>query len=327
MNEPIDAVITWVNGQDKAHADKLTAYLERMHLPRLESAAPTRFNQCGELDYCVRSLLHFAPWLRTIYIVTDAQVPAIIQSLVGTAHEGRVRCVDHRQIFIGFESYLPTFNSLAIETMLWRIDGLSEQFIYLNDDCGLLRPVGYDDFFRDQRLVLRGKWKTQADAKWWPVFKRRCAQVFGLSTAPVLTNDHRLLQEVSARLAGVERRFFHLPHVPFPLKKSIFEQFFAAHPDLLARNASYPLRNRQQFWPISLAYHLAIQRQDVEFDSSLQAVMVNAAHHPLKKIQARLNAAATNPNASFVCMQSIDAAKPTIQALILGWLAQRSQVM
>jgi Stealth protein CR2, conserved region 2 len=32
---------------------------------------------------------------------------------------------------------LPTFNSRAIESMLWRIDGLADRFVYFNDDMML----------------------------------------------------------------------------------------------------------------------------------------------------------------------------------------------
>ena len=49
--------------------------------------------------------------------------------------------VDHREVFAGYEQFLPTFSSRAIESMLWRIPDLSERFLYLNDDFMLLRPV------------------------------------------------------------------------------------------------------------------------------------------------------------------------------------------
>ncbi|WP_019217602.1 Stealth CR1 domain-containing protein [Legionella tunisiensis] len=99
-NEPVDAVITWVDGYDKVHAEKLASYLAKIGLDkRPETASPTRFNQQGELDYCVHSLLRFAPWLRTIYIVTDAQTPSLMKTLVGTPHENKVKLIDHRDIF------------------------------------------------------------------------------------------------------------------------------------------------------------------------------------------------------------------------------------
>lgn len=69
-----------------------------MGISRHEGAAPTRFIECGELDYCIGSLLQFAPWLRTIFIVTDSQTPAILQKLQGSPYEHQVKLVDHRDI-------------------------------------------------------------------------------------------------------------------------------------------------------------------------------------------------------------------------------------
>ena len=139
------------------------------------AADPTRFGDCGEIDYCVASLLRFAPWLRTIHIVTDAQTPSLMERLKGTPFEDRVRVVDHKVIFSGYEQFLPTFSSLSIEAMLWRIPGLAERFIYLNDDFQIIRPVALEDFFRDDGVVLRGKWRGHAAcAAWGSGSRRRC---------------------------------------------------------------------------------------------------------------------------------------------------------
>ena len=48
--------------------------------------------------------------------MTDSQVPAAIDRR--QAELDNIRIVDHREIFRGYEQLLPTFNSLAIETML-----------------------------------------------------------------------------------------------------------------------------------------------------------------------------------------------------------------
>ena len=45
------------------------------------------------------------------------------------------------------EEYLPTFNSAAIELNLHRIEGLSENFVFFNDDMYLIQDVKPDDFF------------------------------------------------------------------------------------------------------------------------------------------------------------------------------------
>ena len=135
------------------------------HLLNAAAAArlhSTRFNDAGELEYCIRSILRFAPWFRRIHIVTDGQKPRILERLAGTPHAERFRVVDHAQIFRGHEQALPTFNSRSIITMLWRIEDLAEHFVYFNDDMALLRDVAEEDFFRDGRVVLRGQWRTQS---------------------------------------------------------------------------------------------------------------------------------------------------------------------
>lgn len=321
--EPVDAVITWVDGHDKTHQQKLTTYFAKMGIERPEAAAPTRFNQCGEINYCVRSLLRFAPWIRTIFIVTDAQTPDIIQQLAGTPHEGKVKVIDHRDIFFDFEHCLPTFNSLTIESVIWRIKDLSNNFIYLNDDCALIRPVSYEDFFRGNRLVLRGKWKIQSEKKWGNYFKKLTHYLLKKPHEIVVKNEHRRVQESSAKLAGWKKHFFHLPHAPFPIKKNTIEAFFLKHPDALVDNVRHPLRDPQQFWPISLSQHLEIKKKDVIFDNSLEAICVNGAYHSLDKIKYRLAHADKNNSVAFICMQSIDAAPKSTQVLMFNWLDKR----
>ncbi|MCE3253988.1 MAG: hypothetical protein K0Q67_3008, partial [Cellvibrio sp.] len=129
---PIDAVITWVDGADPHHKARLDAYLSSIGSTRPRSANRARFSSVGEIEYCVVSLLRYAPWIRTIFIVSDQQQPDFMAKLIGTVYESRVKIVDHRVIFSGYEHHLPTFNSMSISSMLWKIPGLAEQFLFLN---------------------------------------------------------------------------------------------------------------------------------------------------------------------------------------------------
>lgn len=316
----IDAVITWVDGSDKAHAEKLANFCRQRSIERGEGAAPTRFNERGELSYCVMSLLRFAPWLRTIFIVTDNQIPPIIKQLQGTTYATKIKLIDHREIFCGFENYLPTFNSLTIESVLWRIPEITEQFIYLNDDFSLIRPVAEEDFFRNNKLVLRGEWKVQWQHKWYNRLKKlisRTQQHFPIN------NSHRTIQERSAQLVGFTKHFFHLPHAPYPLKKTLFADYFHEHPQRLTENLSYPLRDSQQFWPISVIQHLEIHKKNVFYDSSLEVITVNGACHSLTKIKSRLARADKKNNIPFICLQSVDQAPEPTQKLLFNWLDQK----
>lgn len=306
----IDAVITWVDGNDAAHKKKLAITLQKMGISKPESAAPTRFNQCGEIDYCLRSLLCYAPWLRTLYLVTDNQTPSIIKTLRETPEGNKIKLIDHRDIFLDHANALPTFNSLSIESVLWRIEGLSEQFIYLNDDCALIRAVTPDDFFRENKLVLRGTWKTQTEKKW---LNRM------IPNRQKNTNEHRTIQETSAKLAGFNKKFFHLPHAPQPLNKQTLIDFFQQHPNHLLTNIQPPFRTLQQFWPISLAQHLELKKNNAIVDNALKAISLHGGAHSLKKIQARLKRAEKN-NVAFICLQSLDLAPDSTRRVVFDWL-------
>ncbi len=81
------------------------------------------------------------PWVRHVYVVTDRQVPPWLN-----VEHPQLTVVDHREIFRD-PSVLPVFNSHAIESQLHHIPGLSEHYLYLNDDFFFGRPVQPELFF------------------------------------------------------------------------------------------------------------------------------------------------------------------------------------
>ncbi|MGC1211669.1 MAG: stealth family protein, partial [Micromonospora sp.] len=136
---PVDVVYTWVDGTDPAWLRRRAEVAGTPY--HAESASAARFLSRDELRYSLRSLHTYAPWVRTVYLVTDNQVPPWLEPGVPG-----LRVVSHREIFRD-PSVLPTFNSHAIESQLHHIDGLSEHFLYFNDDVFLGRDVTARDFF------------------------------------------------------------------------------------------------------------------------------------------------------------------------------------
>ena len=160
--DAIDVVIAWVDGRDRKHRAKRRRYLADPGVdakPERSATDQRRFSDNDEIRFCLRSIRNYAPWVRTIWLVTDHQVPAAIDRQ--KAERDNIRVVDHREIFRGYEQLLPTFNSLAIETMLWRIEGLADRFLYFNDDMMFVGPVEPTDFFSNEgRVTLRGRWTS-----------------------------------------------------------------------------------------------------------------------------------------------------------------------
>ena len=316
----IDAVITWVDGADPAHQQRLADFLVAQGGERPSTANATRFNDAGEIEYCVASIFRFAPWIRRIHIVTDGQKPALLQKLVGTPYAGRVSIVDHREVFAGFEQHLPTFNSRSIISVLWRIPGLAENFVYFNDDMLLLLPVRAEDFFREGKIVLRGKWMAQSAYRPSRRIATWLKRVLGRKQDKVSNLDS---QEYSARLGGFEKRFYRLYHNPYPMRVSILRDFFAAHPDLLASNVSHKLRSNDQFKAEGLATHLEIAQGGAILDNSLHVVQIKPRQQARSRITRKLSRADRDKSAAFVCVQSLDMASISVQEEITNWLDRR----
>ncbi|XP_017476458.1 PREDICTED: N-acetylglucosamine-1-phosphotransferase subunits alpha/beta-like [Rhagoletis zephyria] len=115
------------------------------HQLESESVRRNRFADNDELRYSLRSLERFAPWIRNVFLVTNGQIPRWLN-----VEHPRLRIVQHRDIFAN-QSHLPTFSSSAIECHLHRIAGVSPQFLYLNDDIILGKPIYPDDFYTESR--------------------------------------------------------------------------------------------------------------------------------------------------------------------------------
>ncbi|KAK3558254.1 hypothetical protein QTP86_013948 [Hemibagrus guttatus] len=116
-----------------------------------EDVSASRFEDNEELRYSLRSVERHAPWVRHIFIVTNGQIPSWLN-----LDNPRVTVVTHEDIFQN-QSHLPTFSSPAIETHIHRIPGLSQKFIYLNDDVLFGKDVWPDDFYshsKGQKVYL-----------------------------------------------------------------------------------------------------------------------------------------------------------------------------
>jgi hypothetical protein len=235
-NDAIDVVIAWVDGADPEHRAKRKRYLADPGgnaEPERVASDERRFSDNDEIRFCLRSIRNYAPWIRTIWLVTDNQFPAAIDRPI--AEQENIRVIDHREIFRGYEQMLPTFNSYAIETMLWRIDGLADRFLYFNDDMMLVGPVEPTDFFSDHgKVKLQGRWSNWNEQ---------------LERGNSFNGGGKLL---GAEMLGyTSEAFFSSNHMNYPLLRPAMEELFEEFKPAFLTNAAYRFRSRNQFWPIS----------------------------------------------------------------------------
>jgi len=209
---PVDVVYLWVDGSDRAWQERKRAALARQGVvvPPVGSA-DERFRDHGELRYSFRSIDRFAPWVRNIYLVSDQQVPGWLD-----VNHPRIRLVDHQELF-GDEGTAPTFNSHALGARLHRIEGLSEHYLYLNDDVFLGRLLGPSTFFH---------------ANGMPKF------FLSRSTLPMTEEDDAAPHEQARRNVAelLQRDFGRLPgrtffHTPIPQRRSLLTELEQRYPN------------------------------------------------------------------------------------------------
>lgn len=99
-----------------------------------------RWRSWGTEELLVRCVRKFMPFVRTIYIILARES----QKRDWMDGDG-ISVVYHKDIIP--ERFVPTFNSCTIEMFLHRIEGLSDRFIYGNDDMFPLSPLEEKDFF------------------------------------------------------------------------------------------------------------------------------------------------------------------------------------
>jgi hypothetical protein len=238
LTEPVDVVYTWVDGSDPAWQQRRRDYQPPAGAdPSAGHAA--RYLSREELRYSLRSIAMFARWVRTIHLVTDAQVP----DWLDTTHP-QLHLVDHRDLFHD-PSVLPVFNSHAIESQLHRIDGLAERYLYFNDDVLLGRPVQPELFFHPHGPAIHFPSPNTVDVG--------APDAGDLPSVRSARNSRDLLlRDFGVR---VTRRFQHGVH---PQLRSVVTELEQRYPDEFARTAAARFRDPQDLAvPSSLAHYYA----------------------------------------------------------------------
>ena len=242
---PVDVVYTWVNDQDDEWLELKDKY---KGIPTGSGRAhhDERFKNRDELKFSLRSIDMFAPFVRNVYIVTNGQVPAWLNQ-----ENERVKVVTHEQIYRNRE-YLPTFNSSGIETQLHHIPGLSEHFLYFNDDFFLGSLCEANDFFLPNGVI-----------KCFPTEQRVFEHDVDDESEEYIIADANAIRLMKKRNGSYTRDI--MMHVPYPSSKTLLQNMedeFQAEFDACA---SSRFRSKQDLRPIAfMQYHTGLHDKLVQ---------------------------------------------------------------
>lgn len=243
MNNKIDFVIPWVDSEDPKWQE-----LYRKEFPDSE-VDKNRFTDTGLLKYWFRAVEEYAPWVNKIHFITQGHLPDFLN-----IDHPKINIVKHEDYIP--EKYLPTFSSHTIELNLHRIEGISEQFVYFNDDTYLNNPVEPTFFFKNglprdtailRPIVSPNYWHISEvhqnnngiinqNFKFKKTFRKNISK--WLSIEYGIFNFSNLLFSLFNHVVG-----FQQDHMPSAFLKSTFLEVWEKEFNLLDKTSSNKLRN------------------------------------------------------------------------------------
>lgn len=224
----VDIVYMWVDGSDKEWQNDM------------KSGVSSRNRSNNEIIYSLRSISKFMPWHEgRVFIVTPNQTPKGLNAIQGTDEQSINNAPNNSVIIIDQKSIIPeeigdTANSFMIEVYLHRIPTLSEDFIYMNDDYFMGKPLLPDDFYslnKDKSLrpkFYSNNYKINGGIKQSKEFFKKKRKLWLSATYYTngnLTNYFKTENDRNNRRNNTNNDYkepprYYLEHAPYMFKKS-----------------------------------------------------------------------------------------------------------
>ena len=315
----VDAVITWVNSADKNWQVKINKHLDKK-INWENKKESTRYNSLNEVEIAILSIIKYAPFIKNIFLVTDNQEPENFIKLQNKAKQNKINLelVDHKVIFRNHKNYLPTFNSCSIISMLYQVPNLSEYFVIFNDDTFLMRETNEEDFFKNGKPIIRGRWDSFYEDKLFRNIFIKVKLIFKKQDQK--KTGYKLAQQKSARLLGF-KKYIRRDHTPVSIRKSTIEDYFNENPEFLDNNIKHRFRNNTQFIISSLSNHLEVKKGTFILKKDFQLSYFQSYNFLLSRL--KLIMFDNIESKKFMCFQSLELAPKKTLKLILNWVDKK----
>lgn len=252
MNHKIDLVIAWVDGSDPIWLQEKKKWYEKIN-PDSKSNSNVRYESWDNLQYWFRAIEKYMPWYNNIFFITYGHIPSFLN-----CDNSRLKIIRHSDYIP--QEFLPTFNANTIEMNLHRIEGLSENFIYFNDDMFPLRSIKESYYFQNDKIcdeaietpiipqlfgdVAKFTWNMRAldVAVINRNFNKRMVQK--INYEKWFSDEYGELLERNKTLSYWNNFVgFRDPHVPSAFKKNTFEKLWIEEEDVLVETCKSKFRN------------------------------------------------------------------------------------
>lgn len=223
--EKIDLVITFVDSSDIKWQE-----LYRQHAPETQDVqvlGKQRFRSNAHFKYLFRGVEKYVPWINNVFLVVQSktQIPLWIDT-------SNVKVILHEDIIP--QEYLPVFNSQAIEMFLHKIPGLSEKFLYANDDNYFVEDMKPEDFFIDNKIRTLFTKSSYGQDETMPLWK------------VAIINSSMLVRSKETEKLKSEGSYISPMHGIRPYLKSKIEEVYQQHSTEIL-NSITKFRERKNF--------------------------------------------------------------------------------
>ncbi|MCI8749403.1 MAG: capsular biosynthesis protein [Lachnospiraceae bacterium] len=246
----IDFVLAWVDGSDNEWQKEKAQYCGKNIS---EDGREERYRDWDILKFWFRGVEKYASWVNKIFFVTWGHLPSWLD-----IHNPKLEIVNHASYIPG--QFLPTFNSHTIELNFHRIKGLSEQFVYFNDDFFIINPVKQEDFFVNgvpKDMLALQPVVANVDNPVMPYIylnnsmllakhfdkrsniKKHPGSYFHIGY-PFMYFFYNMLEMAFPRFTG-----FYTVHGPSPFLKSTFETIWQEEGDFLSGTCMHKFRDKE----------------------------------------------------------------------------------
>lgn len=236
--DKIDIVVPYVDSSDPNWQA-----LYNKHAPNLfkeDSNGKQRFRKNDLFRYWFRSVDQYIPWVNNIFLL----VQSISQVPTWLLNTDKIKIITHEQ-FIPIE-YLPTFNSQTIEMFLHRIPGLSEMFLYSNDDIYFIGPLKPEDYFTSNGVRTDFKVTQLDNINPMPLWR-----------ASILNSGYLVNREEIEKLKS-QNSYITPMHVTRPYLKSELKEVYETHEQEILKSLS-KFREPQNFTVYIYDFHMRVK--------------------------------------------------------------------
>lgn len=276
-----DVVYTWVDGSNEDYIDTWNSYAKIK-----KDRNPERYRDAFELlKYSIRSLEQYFNSFNKLYLVTARpQLPKWLD----INHE-RIQVIHHDEIIP--EKYLPTFNSNVIESFIHKIPGLSDNFLYMNDDYLFGKPTSIDRFYKDSKHTVFNTFL--GENLWWRIY-----------------DNYRQLFS-----------FGIIEHNPIMINKAFWENAYQLFPEQTEATRSSRFRDGKNLLPYKLyRYYMLRHQRKVSRPINVFKLLSVFRFHKLTNAissQQQFIAKMQKTPPEFYCMNDDMGENPNLEAVVL----------